>query len=214
MLIKEFCAENYTLIPAAIHAGAQRIELCDNLAVGGTTPSTGVIEEVLNYAGEKSIPVMTMIRPRGGDFIYNDIELRIMHTDLIEAKKLGTDGVVFGCLTPSGWLDEEALELFIDTAEGLQITFHMAFDSIPAARQFEAIDWLATHGVERILTHGGAAGTPIVDNLPRLKELTEYADGRILILPGGSITHENLPQIVDELGATEAHGTKIVNLAE
>lgn len=214
MLIKEFCAENYTDIPAAIHAGAKRIELCDNLAVGGTTPSTGVIEEVLSYAGEKNVPVMTMIRPRGGDFIYNDIELKIMHTDLIEAKKMGTDGVVFGCLTPSGWLDEEALELLIDTAEGLQITFHMAFDGIPAARQFEAIDWLAEHGVDRILTHGGAAGTNILDNLPRLKELTNYAAGRLLILPGAGITYENVDQIVTELGAKEAHGTKIVNLAE
>ena len=214
MLIKEFCAENYTDIPAAIHVGAKRIELCDNLAVGGTTPSTGVIEEVLSYAGEKNVPVMTMIRPRGGDFIYNDIELKIMHTDLIEAKKMGTDGVVFGCLTPSGWLDEEALELLIDTAEGLQITFHMAFDSIPAARQFEAIDWLAEHGVDRILTHGGAAGTNILDNLPRLKELTNYAAGRLLILPGAGITYENVDQIVTELGAKEAHGTKIVNLAE
>lgn len=214
MLIKEFCAENYTDIPAAIHAGAKRIELCDNLAVGGTTPSTGVIEEVLSYAGEKNVPVMTMIRPRGGDFIYNDIELKIMHTDLIEAKKMGTDGVVFGCLTPSGWLDEEALELLIDTAEGLQITFHMAFDSIPAARQFEAIDWLAEHGVDRILTHGGAAGTNILDNLPRLKELTNYAAGRLLILPGAGITYENVDQIITELGAKEAHGTKIVNLAE
>ena len=129
-MIKEFCAENYTSIPLAIARGADRIELCDNLSVGGTTPSTGVIEETLSYAGEKDIPVMTIIRPRGGDFVYNDIELKIMHTDLIEAKKLGTDGVVFGCLTPSGWLDEEALELLIETAEGLQITFHMAFDSI------------------------------------------------------------------------------------
>lgn len=212
-MIKEFCAENYTDIPAAIHAGAGRIELCDNLAVGGTTPSTGVIEEALGYAGEKGVPVMTMIRPRGGDFVYNDIELKIMHTDLIEAKKLGTDGVVFGCLTPSGWLDEEALELFIDNAEGLQITFHMAFDAIPAERQFEAIDWLAGHGVDRILTHGGAADTPILDNLSRLKELIAYADGRLLILPGAGITFENVDQVVKELGVSEAHGTKIVNLA-
>lgn len=212
-MIKEFCAENYTDIPAAIHAGAGRIELCDNLAVGGTTPSTGVIEEALGYAGEKGVPVMTMIRPRGGDFVYNDIELKIMHTDLIEAKKLGTDGVVLGCLTPSGWLDEEALELFIDNAEGLQITFHMAFDAIPAERQFEAIDWLAGHGVDRILTHGGAAGTPILDNLSRLKELIAYADGRLLILPGAGITFENVDQVVKELGVSEAHGTKIVNLA-
>ena len=102
-MIKEFCAENFTKIPQAIQKGANRIELCDNLAVGGTTPSTGVIEEVLAYAGEHSVPVMTIIRPRGGNFVYNDIELKITHTDLIEAKKLGTDGIVIGCLTEDGW---------------------------------------------------------------------------------------------------------------
>lgn len=75
-MIKEFCAENFTKIPQAIQKGANRIELCDNLAVGGTTPSTGVIEEVLAYAGEHSVPVMTIIRPRGGNFVYNDIELK------------------------------------------------------------------------------------------------------------------------------------------
>lgn len=211
-MLKEFCAENYTNIPLAIARGAQRIELCDNLAVGGTTPSTGVQEEVLQYAGEKGIPVMTIIRPRGGDFVYNDTELKIMHTDLIEAKKLGTDGVVLGCLTPSGWLDEEALELLLETAEGLQVTFHMAFDAIPAARQFKAIDWLAEHGVQRILTHGGAAGTPIKDNFDHLKELIAYAGERLTILPGGGISFENAQHVADTLGVKEVHGTRIVDL--
>ena len=213
-MIKEFCAENFTDIPRAIHAGAKRIELCDNLAVGGTTPSTGVIEETLNYSGEKGIPVMTMIRPRGGDFIYNDTELKIMYTDLIEAKKIGTDGVVFGCLTPSGWLDEEALELLIETAEGLQITFHMAFDAILPSRQFEAIDWLADHGVTRILTHGGPSGTPISANIARLKELIAYAKNRLIILPGAGINAENVAEIVTALGVNEAHGTKIVKITD
>ncbi len=213
-MIKEFCAENYTSIPLAIANGANRIELCDNLAVGGTTPSTGVIEEVLSYANEKNVPVMTIIRPRGGDFVYNDIELKIMHTDLIEAKKLGTDGVVIGCLTPSGWLDEEALEVLIDSAEGLQITFHMAFDAIPQERQYEAIDWLVEHGVHRILTHGGVAGTNIENNFVHLKQLIAHADGRIIILPGGGITSENAQVVADTLEVHEVHGTKIVSLSE
>lgn len=213
-MIKEFCAENYTSIPLAIANGANRIELCDNLAVGGTTPSTGVIEEVLSYANEKNVPVMTIIRPRGGDFVYNDIELKIMHTDLIEAKKLGTDGVVIGCLTPSGWLDEEALEVLIDSAEGLQITFHMAFDAIPQERQYEAIDWLVEHGVHRILTHGGAADTNIENNFVHLKQLIAHADGRIIILPGGGITSENAQVVADTLEVHEVHGTKIVPLSE
>ncbi len=211
-MIKEFCAENYTSIPLAIARGANRIELCDNLAVGGTTPSTGVIEEVLSYAGEKEIPVMTIIRPRGGDFVYNDIELKIMHTDLIEAKKLGTDGVVLGCLTPSGWIDEEAMELLLETAEGLQTTFHMAFDSIPKERQFEAIDWLAEHGVDRILTHGGKANAPIEDHFDHLKQLIAHAENRLIILPGGKINHENAVSVANELGVNEVHGTKIVPL--
>ncbi|MFV0560073.1 MAG: copper homeostasis protein CutC [Enterococcus sp.] len=213
-MIKEFCAENYTNLPLAIARGANRIELCDNLAVGGTTPSTGVIEEALSYAGEKHVPVMTMIRPRGGDFIYNDIELKIMHTDLIEAKKLGTDGAVFGCLTPSGWLDEEALELLIETSEGIEITFHMAFDAIPEERQFDAIDWLVERGVQRILTHGGPAGTPIEENLEHLKALIAYANNRLIILPGGGITDKNADVLAKELGIEEVHGTKIVSLAD
>jgi copper homeostasis protein len=209
-MLREFCAENYTDLPQAIAKGAKRIELCDNLAVGGTTPSTGVIEEALSYADDKGVTVMTMIRPRGGDFIYNDIELKIMHTDLIEAKKLGSDGVVFGCLTPNNWLDEEALEMLIDNAEGLQITFHMAFDAIPTERQFEAIDWLAARGVTRILTHGGASGTPIAENYDHLKALIAHADNRIIILPGGGISFENAQEVEDTLGITEVHGTKIV----
>jgi copper homeostasis protein len=209
-MIKEFCAENYTNIPAAIKKGAQRIELCDNLAVGGTTPSTGVIEEVLAYAGEHSVPVMTMIRPRGGNFVYNDIELKIMHTELIEAKKLGTDGVVFGCLTADHWLDEEALELLIETAEGLQITFHMAFDELSKENQFKAIDWLAEKGVQRILTHGGPADTTIAANFAHLKELVAYAADRLIILPGGGITNKNAQQVIDTLKVTEVHGTRII----
>ncbi|MGM0123301.1 copper homeostasis protein CutC [Enterococcus sp. AZ194] len=211
-MIKEFCAENFTHIPEAIAKGAGRIELCDNLAVGGTTPSTGVIEEALSYAGEKHVPIMTIIRPRGGDFIFNDIELKIMHTDLIEAKKLGTDGVVIGCLTPNNWLDEEALEMLIDHAEGLQITFHMAFDEIPVARQFEAIDWLAEHGVHRILTHGGPANTPIEANLEHLRALVDYARDRLIILPGGGVNYQNAETVAAALGVKEIHGTKIVKL--
>ena len=127
-------------------------------------------------------------------------------------KRQGTDGVVLGCLTPSGWLDEEALELLLETAEGLQVTFHMAFDAIPAARQFKAIDWLAEHGVQRILTHGGAAGTPIEENFDRLKELIAYAGERLTILPGGGISFENAQEVADTLGVKEVHGTRIVDL--
>ncbi|MDN6640643.1 MAG: copper homeostasis protein CutC [Tetragenococcus sp.] len=212
MLVKEFCAENYTDIPAAIANGAKRIELCDNLSVGGTTPSTGVIEESLAYASEKEVPVMVMIRPRAGDFIYNDIELRMMETDVIEAKKMDIDGIVLGCLTPANWLDEEALERLIEAAAGLQITFHMAFDQIPAERQYEAIDWLVEHGVNRILTHGGSSYTSITENIEHLVDLINYASNRLTILPGGGVTAENAEEIASKLGVNEVHGTNIVSL--
>lgn len=211
-MIKEFCAENFTGIPQAIQNGAKRIELCDNLAVGGTTPSVGVIEEAVQYAHEHQATVMTMIRPRGGNFVYSDQELKIMQTDLIEAKNRETDGVVFGCLTEDNWLDEEAIETLVDWADGLQVTFHMAFDEIPAERQFEAIDFLADYGVQRILTHGGAAGTSIEDNFDRLRELIAYGGDRIIILPGGGITAANVEEVAHVLGVNEAHGTKIVGI--
>lgn len=209
-MIKEICLENFTKLPTMIAKGANRIELCDNLAVGGTTPSTGVIEEAVIYAHEHQVPVMVMIRPRGGDFIYNDTELKIMHTDLIEAKKIGSDGVVFGCLTKDGWLDEEALELLIETAEGLQITFHMAFDALSPSNQLKAIDWLVAHGVQRILTHGGSLDVPIENNLTHLKKLIDYANNRLIILPGGGISTKNLSLITKELTVNEVHGTAIV----
>lgn len=209
-MIKEFCAENYTDIPKAIQAGVNRIELCDNLAAGGTTPSMGVIEEVLAYAGEKHIPVMTMIRPRGGNFVYNDIELKILENDLIHAKNAGTDGVVFGCLTEENEVDEEALEMLLGNSEGLMKTFHMAFDELTKEEQFKTIDWFARLGIDRILTHGGPLDKSIEENLPHLKELVDYAAGRIIILPGGGINKDNAEKIAAELGVNEVHGTKIV----
>lgn len=210
MLVKEYCAENFTNLPKAIAAGATRIELCDNLSVGGTTVSTGVLEESVAYCHEKQVQVMAIIRPRGGDFVYNDTELKIMHTDLIEAKKIGVDGVVIGALTADNWLDEEALELLIENAEGLEITFHMAFDVLSKADQLLAIDWLADHGVSRILTHGGLSSTPISQNYAHLQELITYSDNRILILPGGGVSFENAEEVAQTLKVSEVHGTKIV----
>lgn len=213
MLIKEFCAENFTNIPQAIKAGAKRIELCDNLTAGGTTVSPGVMSQTYDYCHEQEVTVMTIIRPRGGDFVYNDAELKIMHEDLAVAKTRGTDGIVIGCLTAEGKINEEAMLEFLAAAEGLQITFHMAFDALSKEEQFNAIDWLAENGVHRILTHGGAAGTPITANLSYLKELIAYSDSRIGILPGGGISHENYQLVTDSLGVKEIHGTKIVELA-
>ena len=183
MLTKEFCAENMELVPAAIAAGAARIELCDNLAVGGTTPSYGVIRAAVAHARETGTDVMCMVRPRGGSFEHTPAEAAMMRDDLVMAKSLGVTGVVFGCLR-DGKLDTEL------TSELIRLA-----------------------GVDRILTHGGAAGTPIADNLDRLRAYVERAAGRIIILPGGGITWRNAEDVAAALGVSEVHGTKIVNVA-
>ena len=211
-MIKEFCAENFTNIPKALSFGASRVELCDNLAVGGTTPSAGVMEESIDYAHSHQAEVMTMIRPRGGSFVYHGAEVRIMQRDIELAKKLGSDGVVFGCLNESGWLDEATLIKLIALSQGMKITFHMAFDQLSIDNQWKAIDWLAENGVSRILTHGGTEGTLIGDNISHLEKLISYAGDRLIILPGGGINIDNMNEIVDRLGVNEVHGTRIVRL--
>ena len=208
MLIKEVCVENFTAIPAAIRQGAKRIELNDNLAVGGTTVSRGVMAEAIRYAHEHDVSVMVMIRPRGGNFVYNDQELKIMEADIFSAQELGADGIVLGCLTPDNQIDDEAMEMLIGAANGMQVVFHMAFDEIAVANQAAAIDWLAEHDVKRILAHGGPLDQPL--NQAHLKELVTLAAGRIIILPGGGITADNVTSITTALGVNEAHGTKIV----
>lgn len=220
MLTREFCAENMELVPAAVAAGAARIELCDNLAVGGTTPSYGVIRAAVAHARTSDTDVMCMIRPRGGSFEYTPAEAAMMRDDLMMAKRLGVTGVVFGCLR-EGRLDRSLTSELVrlaheDSADApgrVAVTFHMAFDALAPQDQLPAIDWLAEQGVERILTHGGAAGTPIAENLDRLCAYVERAAGRITILPGGGITWENAEDVARALGVSEVHGTKIVRLA-
>ena len=219
-LTREFCAENMEHVPAAVAAGAARIELCDNLAVGGTTPSYGVIRAAVAFARERGVDVMCMVRPRGGSFEHTAEEAAMMRDDLVMAKSLGVTGVVFGCLK-DGSLDRELTSELVrlaheDVPEApgrVAVTFHMAFDALAPEDQLEAIDWLAGLGVERILTHGGAAGTPIAGNLDRLRAFVERAAGRIIILPGGGISWENAEDVASALGVREVHGTKIVRLA-
>lgn len=224
-LLREFSAENATDVPAAIDAGAQRIELCDNMAQGGTSPSAGVIEGVVACAHARGTRVMAMVRPRGGNFEYSAAEVDMMETDARIALVLGADGIVFGCLarTEDGGLDLDraalarlmaiAREAGEERGEPVDVTFHMAFDELGEKQQLAAIDTLVELGFSRILTHGGAAGTPIEEHVDRLRALVAHAAGRIIILPGGGITHENAEAVAAALGVHEVHGTKIVKLA-
>ncbi|HET5872050.1 TPA: copper homeostasis protein CutC [Streptococcus pneumoniae] len=187
-MIYEFCAENVTLLEKAMQAGARRIELCDNLAVGGTTPSYGVTKAAVELAANYDTTIMTMIRPRGGDFVYNDLEIAIMLEDICLTAQAGSQGVVFGALTADKKLDKPNLEKLIAASKGMEIVFHMAFDELSDEDQPEAIDWLSQAGVTRILTRAGVSGDSLEKRFVHYHRILEYAKGKIEILPGGGNT--------------------------
>ncbi|TNU77859.1 copper homeostasis protein CutC [Lactococcus lactis] len=208
MIIRELCLENFTKIPQALQAGVERIELCDNLAVGGTTPSYGVIEEAAKYVAESKTTLAVMIRPRGGNFVYNSHELKIIETDTLKAVEAGAQNIVFGALTPGNEIDTDALETVSIAAQGLPITFHMAFDEV--TDQEKAIDQLVEFGVDKILTHGGPLDQPL--NTDKLKSLIDFAKGKINIIIGGGVNAENFENLAQLTGTNYVHGTKIIKL--
>ena len=209
-MIYEFCAENVTMLEKAMQAGARRIELCDNLAVGGTTPSYGVTKAAVELAANYDTTIMTMIRPRGGDFVYNDLEIAIMLEDIRLTAQAGSQGVVFGALTTDKKLDKTNLEKLIAASKGMEIVFHMAFDELSDDDQLEAIDWLSQAGVTRILTRAGVSGDSLEKRFAHYHRILEHAKGKIEILPGGGIDLDNRQTFIDQLGVTQLHGTKVV----
>ena len=209
-MIYEFCAENVTLLEKAMQAGARRIELCDNLAVGGTTPSYGVTKAAVELAANYDSTIMTMIRPRGGDFVYTDLEIAIMLEDIRLTAQAGSQGVVFGALTADKKLDKANLEKLIAASKGMEIVFHMAFDELSDEDQLEAIDWLSQAGVTRILTRAGVSGDSLEKRFAHYHRILEHAAGKIEILPGGGIDLDNRQTFIDQLGVTQLHGTKVV----
>ena len=209
-MIYEFCAENVTLLEKAMQAGARRIELCDNLAVGGTTPSYGVTKAAVELAANYDTTIMTMIRPRGGDFVYTDLEIAIMLEDIRLTAQAGSQGVVFGALTADKKLDKVNLEKLIAASKGMEIVFHMAFDELSDEDQLEAIDWLSQVGVTRILTRAGVSGDSLEKRFAHYHRILEHAKGKIEILPGGGIDLDNRQTFIEQLGVTQLHGTKVV----
>ncbi|HAK0934118.1 TPA: copper homeostasis protein CutC [Listeria innocua] len=209
MVLKETCIENTTNLEGFIAAGANRIELCDNLAEGGTSVSYGVAKHVVEICHEQNVSVMAMVRPRKGNFVYTKEEISIMIDDILMYKKLLADGVVFGCITDAGLLDKPAINELLKAATGLEVTFHMAFDELVETEKLPAIDWLAEQGVTRILTHGGDGAKLPEETFVHWRKYIDYAAGRIIILPGGGIKSHNLEWITKETGAAEIHGTNL-----
>lgn len=211
MITKEFCAENLTDLHRLTSPDITRVELCDNLAVGGTTPSYGVIKEANRYLHDKHITTAIMIRPRAGNFVYNDLELRVMEEDILQAVELDSDSLVLGLLTEDNQLDTEGIEHLLPATQGLPLVFHMAFDQIPKEAQFKAMDLLIDYGFSRILTHGNPNGSSNMDsNISHIKELISYAAGRIEILIGGGVTKDNYRKLCQLTGATQIHGTQLI----
>lgn len=198
----EVCVGNYNAAIDAAKRGANRIELCDNLMEDGTTPSYGTIKKTLE---DIDIPVMVIIRPRGGNFEFSNSEIDLMLEDIKLCKKLGAHGVVIGALKGNK-IDIEATKKMVEEARPLSVTFHMAFDEIED--KFNAIDELVELGVHRILTKGGCENA--LEGKEVLKSLVEYSKDRIIIMPGKGVNKDNRDYILEYTGAKEIHGTKVI----
>lgn len=197
-MLLEACVNSAMSAIEAQKGGADRVELCENLYDGGTTPSAGAIR----FAREKlHIGLFVMIRPRGGDFLYTDDEFRIMTEDISIAKESGADGVVLGLLNPDGTIDRERMRMLVDLARPLQVTCHRAFDMTPDP--FQSMEDLIGLGIDRILTSGQKPTAPQGADL--IRELILKANGRIIVMPGSGVKEHNIVDLRDKTGATEFH---------
>ena len=204
-LFCEVCCPSLDAVAKAVGAGADRIELCERLEVGGVTPYEALIRDALAAAGP--VPVNILIRPREGDFVYNEDEAGQMLESIALCKALGVNGVVIGALRPDGSVDMALMRRLVAAARPLSITFHRAFDE--CRDPFEALEDIISLGIDRLLTSGHC--TDAWEGRFILKELVGHAAGRIVIMPGCGITPANLPEIAAITGASEFHGSRILN---
>jgi copper homeostasis protein len=202
--VKEICVESFDEALKAVEAGATRIELCDNLAVGGTTPSFGTIKKCLE---KLTVPVMVMIRPRGGDFIYSSDEFEIMQEDLLQCKELNVYGVAFGLLDPSGNIDEKRTKLLVQLSKPMQVTFHKAIDE--AVNILEAVAVLKEMGVDRILSSGGKRSA--LEGRETLNRMIELASPQLSVIVAGKVTAENFVKVQEKIPSGEYHGRRLVS---
>jgi copper homeostasis protein len=194
----EICVDSVEGALAAEAGGADRVELCDNLMEGGTTPSLGCIRLLKAQLG---IGLHVMIRPRGGDFLYSDLELEVMREDIRLAKEAGADAVVFGCLSREGDIDVGRCKELLELARPMKVTFHRAFDMCRDASA--GLDALMDLGVDWLLTSGQEA--TCLEGSETLAALVRQAAGRIGVMAGGGITPRNVRRIVELTGVTEVH---------
>jgi copper homeostasis protein len=197
-ILIEACVDSVESARAAESAGARRLELCSNLAEGGCTPSLGMLDAILQRV---AVPVMVMIRPRGGDFCYSDDEFAVMESDLQRVRERGVHGVVFGMLTLDGDIDLPRTRRMVELARPLECTFHRAFDL--ARDPLAALDHLIESGVARLLS-SGQQPTAIAGR-QCLRHLVDRAAGRIEVMAGGGVRPDHVLELVQKTGVREIH---------
>ncbi len=199
-VVVEVCVDSVESAVAAQQGCAARVELCSALLEGGLTPGQGVVQVARE---QLTLGLQVMVRPRGGDFLYSDVEFDVMRREIDMARTHRADGVVFGVLRPNGTVDVSRTRELIDRARPLVVTFHRAFDV--TRDPFEALDTLMELGVERVLTSGQEASA--LEGVDLLRRLVERAGDRLIVMPGGGIHERSLPRILRETGAREVHVT-------
>ncbi len=206
-VLLEVCANSVTSALAAQEGGAGRVELCENLYEGGTTPSHG---EILLARKQLHIKLYVLIRPRGGDFLYSDLEFEVMAADVRYCAEAGCDGVVIGILNADGTIDKKRCTKLVQMAKplGLGITFHRAFDM--CADMDQALEDIIDIGCERILTSGGKSTA--MEGAATIAGLIKKAGGRISIMPGSGININNVTDLVRFTGAVEVHSSARVRM--
>lgn len=195
----EICVEGTDGLIAAQNAGADRVELCASLFEGGLTPSLGVVREALRVG---TIPFHVIIRPRGGDFLYSEVEFNAMVEDITALRDMGNvAGVVIGCLTADGSIDQVRTKALVEAARPMKVTCHRAFDMTRDYR--EALEALIACGVDRVLTSGQR--DTAIEGSAILKDSMAIADGRIVIMACGELDADNIAQVRRETGVDEMH---------
>jgi len=203
----EICCGSIQSAANAKTGGAVRIELCQGLVEGGTTPSPATIRYAVKELG---LRVFVLVRPRGGDFCYNELEIKTMEEDVKFCKEAGVAGIVVGFLHPDGSIDTELTRRFVKLASPLPVTFHRAFDE--CADPLKALEQIIDCGCARILTSG--CQSTAVEGAELLQQLVKQADGRITILAGSGITPENAAALKQKTGVPEIHGSCKVTRAD
>ncbi|NOR76688.1 MAG: copper homeostasis protein CutC [Draconibacterium sp.] len=203
-MIKEACVETFKEAKLAEQRGANRIELCSDLANDGLTPSFELMKRTIS---ELKIPVMTMVRPRAGNFVHTKKEVEQMKKDIDTAKQVGTYGIVLGLLTSDNKIDIENTRILAEYANPLPITFHKAIDELE--NPVEGVkELLKINGIKRILTSGGKATAD--EGQAVIREMIKIAEGKITILVAGKVLDSNVKEIQKITGAKELHGRRIV----